>query len=163
VCERERDRERDRDRDRESVYMSFVQIGMTRLIRRVREQRTHVALLYGFLADGVRVLCVCVRERERERVCVYVCVCISYRLADDSFVRFACESSAHTLHAFVYFLQLGAGVQLDGVSMALLCGLMRGLKIGPAFSANGGVLTCHRYPRYCESWLHYHPGTRVEV
>ena len=78
----------------------------------------------------------------------------------------ACAPSARETDGagpFIYFFQAGAGGELRGVSMALLCFLQQGLRFGPAASADGGVATCLRFPRFCESWLHFHAGTRVEV
>ena len=66
-------------------------------------------------------------------------------------------------HPFVYFLHPGAGDRLPGVIEAFLCFLLDGLAAGPASSTDAGIATCHRFPRFCESWFYYRPGTRIEV
>ena len=79
------------------------------------------------------------------------------------------ENSGHGIHGpgttrpFIYFLQIGEDSRLRGVSTALLCLLLQGLAVGPSPRTDAGVATCHRFERYCQSWLHFSPGTRVEV
>lgn len=68
-----------------------------------------------------------------------------------------------TTTPFVYFLQIGAGGRVDGVSIILWCLLLASVTTGPVFSSDGGVVTCHRFGRYCESWFTYQVGTRIEA
>jgi hypothetical protein len=85
------------------------------------------------------------------------------RRTEDGGQRIRGPGGGGTVRPFIYLLLIGGDSRLRGVSTALLCLLLQGLAVGPSPWTDAGVATCHRFERYCQSWLHYYPGTRVEV